>query len=376
MSNVNSFLSRNKKINTFRLKKSALSGVMVKCTLQVLEQQQKQQAVLQQQFQKHQQEQLERQRQQQEQLQSQQHKHQEYMKEHSKSQKDSATEHEKENVRPKVHMKAWATPSPHPPAPAPPVVSTQQNLVTHASPYTGKSTHTNVTVTSVSNASATVNTATNVPVKVTDQIVNSVPSQQVTTQQKNLKQETNTTLVNAQNGSQVSQTGIDKNLSFLETVTNNLDQVQNTNTYNNYDSQSSKTASDKTVQYQTPAVSSTAKTNNEKSASETKSVNSNKTVSNSPKVPSYQGYYISSYADRYNATKVPNATETSTADTSKMNGSIAKGTLGFVDGQLSLFSDGQVNEDVVDTADTDSVSTLCDDREQEVKGECRGNACS
>ena len=45
-----------------------------------------------------------------------------------------------------------------------------------------------------------------------------------------------------------------------------------------------------------------------------------------------------------------------------------KGTVGFVDGQLSMLPNDQMMDDIVDTADTDSVSTLCDDKEPELKG--------
>ena len=296
-------------------------------------------------------------------------------------------------------MKAWATPSPHPPVSTPSVTNTPQNFVTHASPYTGKSTHTNVTVTtydvSVANQSAAINTATTVLAKVTDhELVDSLPPQPIMTHSKSLKQETNTTLVSAQNGSQVTNTGVDKNLSFLQTVTNNLDQVQNSSTLNTNNKTVLSKTSEKTVQYQTSAVNGTAKTNVEKSVSETKVASSSKTVSSSPKIPSYQSYYMNSYAERYNANKTPIATETAAPpperynanktpiatetaapppDSHVANGNIMKGTVGFVDGQLSMLPNDQMMDDIVDTADTDSVSTLCDDKETEAKGRyCRG----
>ena len=280
-------------------------------------------------------------------------------------------------------MKAWATPSPHPPAPTPTVNNTQQNLVTHASPYTGKNTHTNVTVTTydtpVSNQSA-INVTSIAPglTSTAGQPVHTgqsgqpvqvqtVSPQQQTTQPKVQKQDMNTTL-SAQNDSKTVQTGTaksDKNLSFLERFTKNMDQVQ----YENSNSALMRANSDTTVQYgtTTPSVNSaTPKSDSEKSVSETKTVSSNstKTVSSSPKYPSYQGYYVNSYADRYSSSKVPMATETLAVDNNKNNGSIAKGTLGFVDGQLTMLPD-----DGTDTADTDSVSTLCEDREPEIKGE-------
>ena len=257
----------------------------------------------------------------------------------------------------------------------PSVTNTPQNFVTHASPYTGKSTHTNVTVTtydvSVANQSAAINTATMVVAKVTDQeLVDSLPPRPVMTHSKNLKQETNTTLVSAQNGSQATNTGVDKNLSFLQTVTNNLDQVQNASISNTNNKTVLSKTSEKTVQYQTAAVNGTAKTNVEKSVSETKVASSSKTVPSSPKIPSYQSYYMNSYAERYNANKTPIATETAAPppDSKVVNGNIMKGTVGFVDGQLSMLPNDQMMDDIVDTADTDSVSTLCDDKEPEVKG--------
>ena len=363
--------------------------------LQVLEQQQKQQALLQQHFQRQQEEHMEQQRKQQQQLQQQQQKHQEYMNDRKSHVRSENNGDEKENVRPKVHMKAWATPSPHPPASTPPVSSTQQSFVTHASPYSGKSTHTNVTVTTydapvsgVSNYSATnvTNTAT-VQTTAVSQLVQSVPSQQQIPQSKTVKQETNATLLNAQNGSQTEQTGAqtatDKNVSFLETVTNNLDQGQN----ESRNLTLARGNTDSIVQYgETQAKSVSEKTNKEKPVIETKTQNSHKNVASSPKVPSYQGYYVNSYAERYNSSKVPYATETTeTTNVSKANensakrtvgfvvddkanASIAKGTLAFIDGQLTILPDGPGTEEGADTADTDSVSTLCEEREPEPKG--------
>lgn len=343
----------------------------------MLEQQQKQQALLQQHFQKQQEEHLERQRQQQQQLQLQQQRHQEYMKDQEKLQGwgGSTVSDEKENVRPKVQMKAWATPSPHPPASTPSVNSTQQNFVTHASPYSGKNTHTNVTVTTydtpVTNYSAVnVSNASAVQMTATVQPVHSLPSQHTALQTKSIKQETNATLHGAQNASQNVQTGAktgtDKNLSFLETVTNNLDQVQNSDA----SSALTRTNSDRMVQYETAHVKSATENTHAKSVSEPKAQSLVKTVPSSPKVPAYQSYYLNSYAERYNASKVPYATETTTTtESGAADGSIAKGTLGLVDGQLSVLPDGQITEEGADTADTDSVSTLCEDREPDIKGE-------
>ena len=372
---------------------------------QVLEQQQKQQALLQEHFQKQQQEHLERQRQQREQLQVQQQKHQEVMNDQrSHARSDNNHGDEKENVRPKVHTKAWATPSPQPPAPTPSVTNTQQNFVTHASPYTGKSTHTNVTVTTydalvsgVSNYSATNVTST--PTVHTTTIGHSVPPQQHQSQSKTVKQETNSTLLNAQSEQTGVQTVTDKNLSFLETVTNNLGHVQ----HESKNLTLARGNSDSIVQYgATQAKGASEKTNNEKPVIDTKAPTSHKNVASSPKVPSYQGYYVNSYTERYNAAKVPYATETGVTTDNKVNGnsakanvsfvvdnkangsiankpnssmantangSIAKGTLAFIDGQLMVLSDRQGTEEGADTADTDSVSTLCEDREPEIKGE-------
>ena len=315
---------------------------------------------------------------------------------------------EKENVRPKVHTKAWATPSPHPPAPTASVTNTQQNFVTHASPYTGKSTHTNVTVTiydasvsGVSNYSATNVTSTpTVLTTAVGQMVHSVPPQQHQSQSKTVKQETNTTLLNAHSEQTGAQTVTDKNLSFLETVTNNLGHVQ----HESKNLTLARGNSDSIVQYgATQAKGASEKTNNEKPLIDTKTPTSHKNVASSPKVPSYQGYYVNSYTERYNASKVPYATETGvTTDNNKVNGnsakgnvgfvvdnkangsiankpngslantangSIAKGTLAFIDGQLMVLPDGQGTEEGADTADTDSVSTLCEDREPDIKGE-------
>ena len=395
----------------------------------MLEQQQKQQALLQEHFQRQQREQLERQQQQREQLNTQQQKHQELINDQqSHVRVDNLPNDEKENVRPKVHTKAWATPSPHPPASAPSVTNTQQNFMTHASPYSGKSTHTNVTVTTydnsvsgVSNHSATsVGNTTTVQTSAVGQTILSVPAQ---SQSKTAKQETNTTLLHTQNEQTGAQTASDKNLSFLETVTNDLGHVQS----ESRNLTLTRADSDSIVQYgATHGTGASERMNTAKPVIDNKtSTSSHKNAVSSPKVPSYQGYYVNSYVERYNASKVPYATETSATDNNKFsgnsdkrhvgfvvdnkateniakkanetnkanaaiankangsittnrangsiatntNGSISKGTLAFIDGQLTVLPDSSGTEEGADTADTDSVSTLCEDREPEVKGQ-------
>ncbi|WAR07289.1 CE126-like protein [Mya arenaria] len=85
-----------------------------------LEKQQKQQLLLQQQYEKQQQEQLQLEKRRQ-------------MLEQQKQQQENIKKQE-ENPRPKVEVKAWTTPSPHPPSQAS-VMGTQPTLVTNASPY-------------------------------------------------------------------------------------------------------------------------------------------------------------------------------------------------------------------------------------------------
>ncbi|XP_060601720.1 uncharacterized protein LOC132754973 [Ruditapes philippinarum] len=108
-----------------------------------LEQQQRQQQLLQQQYERQKKDELERQQQE-----------ERYRQQQAAVTMATTTvgsgyidsEEGKENLRPKAQLKAWGTPSPHPPTPASTVTTTTSTFVTHTSPYTGKNTHTNTTV--------------------------------------------------------------------------------------------------------------------------------------------------------------------------------------------------------------------------------------
>lgn len=334
----------------------------------VLEQQQKQQQLLQQQYE----------RQKQEELEKQQHKEQKYLQLQNTASSVATTttaytngEETKENQRPKAQMKAWATPSPHPPIPASTVYTTAQNYVTHASPYTGKNTHTNTTVHMVTTNEHSSKSSTPVNVygqtTLTQNNYAGLASNRVA--EKNFegnmdvnKSEYATPPVSAQ----------EKSLSFLETVTSGLTVTADSNSTNSTPTSVQRNQSN----YSVPTAKSTqqvSKANGNTSVS-TKPVT---TSAVQPK-PIHAGYYNSygaAYTARQQLTPTSDNKQTATITTStlstkydspKMNGEVTWALPEGLEGQVKMMT-SETATNGEDTADTDSVSTICEERDPEPK---------
>lgn len=345
----------------------------------VLEQQRKQQLLLQQDYEKQQRAQLEKQRQQQQQ----------------KEQGQMYVEEEgKENFRPKAQMKAWATPSPHPPQPATVSNTTAQNLVTHASPYSGKNTHTNMTVPTYENVSVNnqcvvsskpnMTTGVNVVSVYNNNNANASNVQYrtddtVQPEVKKAEYDLNST-VSAQ----------ERNLSFLETVTNDLTIKQESKNAGNIANGSNVSSTPVKVTPSTAAVAPKAAQPTPSSAVTSTvapvKVSSASSTVTAAKPPVNPGFYVNSYGAVYAARQqmqqqqqqqqqpssgAENKPEATVAkNTMKLNGAIAEPWSipgGYTGSQTVMLTPNMaLNGD--DIADTDSVSTICEDREPETKG--------
>lgn len=345
----------------------------------ILDQQRKQQLVLQQHYEKQQQEQLEKQKQQ---LQQQLLEQQQSALPPSLAQAN--TENGKENFRPKAQMKAWATPSPHPPSPATVAMTTAPSHVTHASPYGGKNTSTNMTVPTyekppVSNGSNTANmkpSLTNSASTVSNTNINGNVLQNRTDENVKYSEYTNS-VVSAQ----------DKNLSFLEAVTNDLASKQQplTETAVTNSAVSSAASAPMKVPPSTSTITpKTVQSTATSSVATPVKVTTASTTVTAGKPPVAPSYYISSYGEAYaakqqvqraaNGASVRQGTDppstTALANTMKMTGGMPApwGTPnGNVDSQtVMLTPNTALNGD--DAGDTDSVSTICEEKETETKG--------
>lgn len=337
----------------------------------VLEQQRKQQLLLQQHYEKQQQEQLEKQRQ--VQLQPQQ---------------ENSNDTGKENYRPKAQMKAWATPSPHPPTPASVVQTTAH--VTHASPYSGKNTHTNMTVPIYDK-----------PLTNTESVVSSKPSVSagassvVTCTNNNAQTSHSRTEGYVQPEIKQSEHSVvgaqERNLSFLEAVTNDLSMKQESHSVSKTSNITSVSSTPVKTAPVVATVTSRPVQQQQQSAATTATATAIKATSSSPatvvanKPPVNPSYYVNSYSTAYAnrqqlQQQVPNGTSgrlpteskasTVVTNTMRMNGGMPT-PWGTPTGNLDhpavmLTPDMALNGD--DTADTDSVSTICEEKEPETKG--------
>lgn len=334
----------------------------------VLEQQQKQKQLLQEQFERQNQEELERQQQQ----------DQKYLQQQAAVTSVAATsaytvsEEGKENQRPKAQMKAWATPSPHPPTPASAVITTTTTFVTHASPYTGKNTHTNTTVPMMTTNG--YSSKSNTPVSVNNQTVET--KTYTASSASNRISETNIQATNGINRSDYTIPAVsvqDKSMSFLETVTYGLSTTPDSNSLNSTLTSVSKNQSNASISA-AKNLQQVSKTNGTSSVP-SKGV----TTPSTPSKPLHAGYYNSygaAYSARQQVTNGSNNKQVvgstsnnvkTQVDTPKMNGEVTWALPEGLDGQFKMMTaDAAVNGD--DAADTDSVSTICDEREAEAKG--------
>ncbi|XP_045197184.2 LOW QUALITY PROTEIN: uncharacterized protein LOC123551937 [Mercenaria mercenaria] len=328
----------------------------------VLEQQQKQQQLLQQQYERQKQEELEKQRQE--------HQQQQAAVSMATTASDYASSEEgKENQRPKVQMKAWATPSPHPPPPASTVITTAQTYVTHASPYTGKNTHTNMTVPMVTSNDQISNSNTPFSVNSNSSVSQTNSSSATRLNDKNVQGNTDVNKREYVNSPSTQ----DKSLSFLETVTYGLSVTPDSNSTNSTPTTVPKNQSNNGVSDVKPTQQA-SKTNGNSGAPTKQST----TSANVPKTPIHAGYYNSygaAYSARQQLTNGTNnkhavkesaGTVTTQAGTAKMNGEVTWGLPEELAGHLKMMTTEPImNGD--DTGDTDSVSTICEEREPEPK---------
>ncbi|XP_052811066.1 putative mediator of RNA polymerase II transcription subunit 26 isoform X2 [Mya arenaria] len=358
-----------------------------------LEKQQKQQLLLQQQYEKQQQEQLQLEKRRQ-------------MLEQQKQQQENIKKQE-ENPRPKVEVKAWTTPSPHPPSQAS-VMGTQPTLVTNASPYSGRSTNTNMTVPLYENLSSPNNT-TSVSSKST------VVSEPYTlTGNGAYNSNDNSNVVKNVRADRVQPSALqsdyssaqERSVSFLETVTNGLPvkpeqskaTVVNAVTSVGYASratslpQNSSTISapQRTVQQMSTKPSSAAQQLSPKpsTAQATKITPTPPATTVTTKPPPNPANYGNSYGAAFAAKQnqqqqksssvssqqKPNETVCSTKSDSSSSTrlTMTTGTVPLSWGDQSatkvpymMGPSTAVNGD--DIADTDSVSTICDEKEPEPK---------
>ena len=339
----------------------------------VLEQQRKQQLLLQQEYDKQYKAQQEKQRQQQE----------------ATNGQIYEAEVSKEAQRPKAQMKAWGTPSPHPPAPTPVTNTTPQNMVTHASPYSNKSTHTNMTVPTYEHVSNNNQNVVNSkpPVAPVVNSVNTYNNNNANVSQYRTKEYVPVETKQGENSTVVVQ---DRNLSFLETVTNDLTIKQESKIAGSIASGSTPASNlpvkvppttAAIVPKTTPVALSSAPTT---TATSTR-VNSTPASVTSAKPPVNPGVYNNSYTAAYanrqqlqqqqqqGSNGADNRSQSATTNghtnTIRMNGATSSPwqTGGYTNGQSVMFTpDMALNGD--DVADTDSVSTICEEKEPDSKG--------
>ena len=331
-----------------------------------LEQQQRQQQLLQQQYERQKQEELEKQQQQ-----------EQYMKQAAVT-KATVTagssgyinsDEGKENQRPKAQLKAWGTPSPHPPTPASTVSNTASTYVTHTSPYTGKNTHTNTTVPMVTSNGQSSKSSTPVNVKSQPSVsqTNTVSAAHIADSYI----QANSTL-NKTEYTNPPRTVQEKSLSFLETVTSGLSVTPQSE---------STTSSPMTVAKNQPNTSVPESKTTQVSKTNSAGTRPSTTSTNVSKPPIHAGYY-NSYGAAFNArqqlTNGSNtkqtvqdkpSTATTNGDTAKSNGPVTWALPEELAGHLKMVtSEPMVNGE--DPGDTDSVSTICEEREPEPKGKC------
>jgi hypothetical protein len=321
-----------------------------------LEQQQRQQQLLQQQYERQKKDELERQQQE-----------ERYRQQQAAVTMATTTvgsgyidsEEGKENLRPKAQLKAWGTPSPHPPTPASTVTTTTSTFVTYTSPYTGKNTQTNTTVPMMnSNVQSSKSTTS-----VSDNRQSSVPQTNIVSATQLI--DTNST-INKTEYTNPPRNMQEKSLSFLETVTSGLSVTPQSN------SKTSLPVSRNPTDTSVSDVKSTqvSKTNSAGSRPSSTSVTNSKP-------PIHAGYY-NSYGAAYSArqqltnngtnTKQDTpSTVTTNGDTGKINGNVTWGLPEELATHLKMATtEPMVNGD--DPGDTDSVSTICEEREPEPKG--------
>ncbi|KAK3605190.1 hypothetical protein CHS0354_013000 [Potamilus streckersoni] len=250
---------------------------------------------------------------------------------------------EKENFRPKVQMRAWATPSPVNQAHVQAVKSTAQNLVTKASPYSGRSTLTTVTTVTYYDKSRTPPVQAGVTPAVSH--FNSIQKDTQSVPSQDKKQDMSHNVSNNYNhrgNVKTVTSAAEHNLEFLQTVTNGLNTVSDAVNTNAPD-----------IIKQTPSTI------------------------NSKVVPSHSPFYRASYASS-SATRrqgnINGQTPDKVENTSKINGTVDQSSLGCVSGQLSVVSNGNGNHLHGDTEiiqgpvdpnagenideDTDTISTI------------------
>ncbi|KAL3881918.1 hypothetical protein ACJMK2_028304 [Sinanodonta woodiana] len=255
---------------------------------------------------------------------------------------------EKENFRPKVQMRAWATPSPVNQAHVQAVKSTAQNLVTKASPYSGRSTLTNVTTVTYYDKSRTPSVHPGATTGATPAVSHlcSIPKDTQSVPSQDKKQDLSHNVSNNYNqrgNVKTVTSAAEHNLEFLQTVTKGLN-----------------------------TVSDAVNTNAPDIIKQTPSTINSKVVPNHS--PFYRASYVSSSAPKRQGNNINGHIPEKVEDTSKINGSVAQGSLGFVSGQLSVVSNDNGNHLRGDTEiiqgrvdpyagdnideDTDTISTI------------------
>ncbi|KAL4233554.1 hypothetical protein ACF0H5_008234 [Mactra antiquata] len=314
----------------------------------------------------------------------------------------------KENQRPK--LKAWGTPSPHPPVP---VTSPASTHVTHTSPYSGKNTHTNMTIPYVNSnnqqsmipeSPSSVSSKLNVPHNGSSV----TPSR---TLDRNLQAVANANAsyyLSEQPSMQLNNdetTG--KNMSFLETVTDGLPASQTSGTTAPVSTMSSagvKTTSssssvNSTKVTQQSVVKATTASPNVKNGVTTTTTNS---ATSTPKPPIHPGYY-NSYGAAYSArqqlmntgngsnnkqtdnditnkTSVTSESSKTSTDVTNASSGVTKTTTSVkwvVDNSSIPSSIKMLTPDTTmingdDITDTDSVSTICGEEKEPEPKEIKG----
>ncbi|XP_060564701.1 mucin-5AC-like [Ruditapes philippinarum] len=256
-----------------------------------------------------------------------------------------------------MKLKAWGTPSPHPPTPASTVTTTTSTFVTHTSPYTGKNTQTNTTVPMMnSNVQSSKSTTS-----VSDNRQSSVPQTNIVSATQLI--DTNST-INRTEYTNPPRNMQEKSLSFLETVTSGLSVTPQSN------SKTSSPVSRNPTDTSVSDVKSTqvSKTNSAGSRPSSTSV----TNSKPPIHAAYYNSYGAAYSARQQLTNGTNtkqdtpSTVTTNGDTGKTNGNVTWGLPEELATHLKMATtEPMVNGD--DPGDTDSVSTICEEREPEPK---------
>ena len=351
---------------------------------QRLEQQQKQQKLLQEEFHR-----------QNEQLQEKQEKQLEKIQTNQQSNLSSnnaqytRTESEKENQRPKVQLKAWATPSPQPPTPVSANVSKTNSMVTNASPYTGRSTNTNVTTVTGYDASVIRDNSyiNSKPVSVTVSTIQDELTPGTVTSQARTQSIVNTTPHS--NSELLHSRAYQSQGSFLETVTKDLghqsevtaasEQSTHVSGVTSYTNNGNNLSSNENLQKVTPQASLKNVPNN---------MNSPKTNPIVTKPPLNSAFYLNSYSSAYSMRQNlqqqqkqqqqsktvlkehSSAGPVTTVDASRLSIKPTNGSQHATENQHSIFQINTYNGDEgQDTADTDSVSTIgYEEKEPEPKG--------